>query len=103
MILYPSDDDIDVHLGETTWIELLKRGKDRATRVEEVRRIVEAIVDGRFEETVWRVGGKLVRSKSVIFTPEGKAFLKPREWRGVASLLPDPRAKRIQFKYEPYS
>jgi hypothetical protein len=103
IVLYPSDDDVDVHMGEDTWIELLKRKRDRAERVREVRRILEAIVNGRYEETIWRVRGRIVRSKARLYTVDGEAFLKPREWRGLASIVPDPRAKRTHIKYEPYS
>ena len=102
VILYPSDDDINVHMGEATWIELFKQGRNRAERVQEVRRILEAVVGGRYEETIWQVRGKTIRSKARLYTPEGDVFLKPREWRGLASILPDPRASRTHIQYDPY-
>ena len=103
VVMHPSDDDINVYLGETTWIELPRRKLDRPQRVQEVRRILDAVVNGRFEETIWRVGGAIVRSKAALYTLDQKAFLKPREWRGLANLIPDPRATRTHIKYEPYS
>jgi len=102
VIVHPSDDDIDVQMGEDTWIELLRGKKSRAERLEEFRRILEAVVSGRYEEIVWRVRGRIVRSKALLRGSDGKRFLTPREWHGLGALMPDPRAKRAHIKYEPY-
>jgi hypothetical protein len=103
VILYPSNDDIDMHLGEDTWIELLKGRRHISKRLQEVERILDAVVGGRFEESVWRVGSKIVRSKGAFYTPEGKVFLRPREWHGLVDVVPDPRQRRTRLKYRPYS
>jgi hypothetical protein len=103
VVLYPSDDDIDMHLGEDTSIELPKRRRDRQERIAELGRILEAIVNGRFDETVWRVRDSVVRSKAALYGPDGKPILRPREWHGLANLLPDPRARRTDIRYRPYS
>jgi hypothetical protein len=103
VILYPSDDDIDVHMGEDTWIELLKRKRGKAERVQELRQILEAVVSGRYKETVWRVRGRTVKSKAVLWGSDGKSLLTPRQWHGLAAPVPDPRAKRTHIRYEPYS
>jgi len=99
--LYPSDDDIDVHTGEHTWIELLKRKRDNPQRLQELRPILDAVVNGRFEETIWRVRGTIVRSRAVLCEPDGRAFFSARRFRRLTFL--DPRAKRTYVKYEPYS
>jgi hypothetical protein len=103
VVLYPSDDDVDVHMGEDTWIELLKGRKSMSARVAEVRKILEAVVNGRYEETLWRWRGKKIKSKAVLYNEHGKAFAKPRGWHGLPSLAPDPRAKRTHIVYQPYS
>jgi hypothetical protein len=99
--LYPSEDDIDVHMGEHTWIELLKGKRDNAERLQELRPILDAVVNGRFEETIWRVRGTIVRSKAVLYGPDGRAFLTPLRFRGLTFL--DPRARRTDVRHEPYS
>jgi hypothetical protein len=103
VVLYPSDDDINVHMGEDTWIELMPRKRSRTERVEEVREILEAVVNGRYEETIWNWRGKTSKSKAVLYGADGSALIKPREWHGLPSLVPDPRAKKTHIKYEPYS
>src|SRR5437016_10389321 len=98
--LYPSDDDIDVHMGEDSRAELLKRKRDRPERIEELRRILEALVEGRFEETIWRVHGRIVRSRASLHGPEGGVLRKPYDL--FLSAL-HPRAKRTHIAYRPYA
>jgi len=101
-VFYPDDDEINVFLAQATWMELFKRKRQEGPeRVREVRRILEAVVNGRFEETIWRVKGTTVRSKSVLYAADGEAFLKSSGWQRLTWL--DPRAKGTRIKYEAYS
>ena len=103
VVMYPSDDEINVHIGQDTWIELMKGKRGRAERLQQLREILEAVVHGRYEETIWRFHGTIIKSRAVLSGPDGRALMKPRGWHGLGSLLADPRAERSQTSYERFS
>jgi hypothetical protein len=93
----PGADQIDLHLGASTWLELMARHRSLAERVDEVRSIVDAVTAGGFQEILWETGGRVTRSRALITLEDGKTI----GWLGWYLRLPIPGRKR-RIRYQPY-
>jgi hypothetical protein len=90
---------VDLWVGETkTPIECIRRrGESSDSFLKGIRVIVEAMAEGRFHETVWEGGGRVLRRRSVLATPDGTMTF----WYGRAAALLK-RGRRREILYSPY-
>lgn len=89
----------DLSVGSGTLFEIIPSRKMTTNRsaVEEFRAICEAVIDGNFEETVYTVEGKTVKTVGKL-TIDNKST-KTRQWYSFYPLV--PKKKRV-IKYAPY-
>jgi hypothetical protein len=89
----------DLSVGSGTLFEIIPSRKITANRsaVEELRTICEAVIEGKFEETVYTVGEKTVKTVGKL-TIDDKTT-KTRQWHSFYPLV--PKKKRV-IKYAPY-
>jgi hypothetical protein len=89
-------DQIDVFIGEDTRFEFWRSRRKRGTPLDSVRRVIEAVVAGRFEEKLCELGGKVVASRHIFHSSDRRAAGRSR-MRPI--FLP---GRRRSVRYTPY-
>lgn len=97
--MIPDPGQVDVFVGKATRLEFLGGKRTMEDTIEDIRSLVEAVVDGRFEETVWEARGRILRSRGLIQTPGGEREVVG--WGGWILGFFWP-AKKRHIVYEPY-
>jgi len=95
----PGADQIDLYLGEATWLELMPSRRKPGKLLDSVREVVEAVVAGRFEERVREVRGKTIGAKSTVHRPDRKAIVWRYTRLSSNALF---RGNRRTIRYKPY-
>jgi hypothetical protein len=95
------NDQIDLYIGADTWLEMLPRRGNVADLLDRARLVVEAVVAGRFEETLWEARGKVVASRALITLADGSRVKVSGRRLSGSVFLPRPTKRRI--RYEPYA
>jgi hypothetical protein len=95
----PGADQVDLYMGEATWLELRPSRKEPARLMDSIRAVVEAAVAGRFEERVREARGKIIGSKSTIHLLSGRRFVCHGSNLGSNVLF---AGHRRTIRYEPY-
>lgn len=96
--IIPDPGQIDIAVGREGRIELLDPSSlDECTEL--IRSVADAVVEGRFEETLWTSFGRTVRSTSRIRGPGGTEQALARRWRLIGFVIP---GKRVEVRYSPY-
>jgi hypothetical protein len=98
--MIPDPDQVDLFLGQATRVELLGRGQSIEDVVEKIRPLVEAVADGRFEETVWEGFGKTLRSSGMVRGLHGERQVVGRGGWLLGMVWP---GRKRHITYEPYS
>jgi hypothetical protein len=89
-------DQIDVYLGKTAWLEFLPSRRKPEKLLDSVRRVVEAVVAGRFEEKFCERKGKVIASRYVFHRSDRRAA-----WRLHVRPIFLPGHRRT-VRYKPY-
>jgi hypothetical protein len=98
--IVPDHDPLDLYLGANTWIELFPgRHEPPAKVLNDITAIIEAVVDGRFEETLWRIGRRVTRSAGFVREQDGSVR---RISRGAEFPVFVSPARKSNVRYEPY-
>ena len=97
--IIPDPGQIDVFIGEEARFELLARGKSAKNPMQDIRCLLSAVVDGRFEEIVWEIRGRVIRSKAMVRLNDGEYKNVVSSWRLLGLLLPGHKRR---IRYEPY-
>jgi hypothetical protein len=89
---------LDVALGEGGLVELLPEEGEDGTVYAALRELVELVLRGRYSETLWYVGDRLVRSRGMLDHGDRVEVTRYRD------LLPSlgSRSRRLERCYEPY-
>jgi len=95
---YPSMDWIDLSAGHTSF-EVITGKHHREGALQRVRAVLEAVSTGGFEETVWKLGGKLLRSRAVFKPPEGRPIVAVRSASPISLIV---RWGRAHLRWLPY-
>jgi hypothetical protein len=96
--ILPDPGQIDVSVGREGRLELLNLSSVDAA-LELVRPVVEAVAEGRFEETIWTLWGRTVRAESRLRTPEGDEQVVSKTWRPLGLIIP---GRKVEISYAPY-
>jgi hypothetical protein len=92
-------DQVDLYLGQATWLELQPSRRNPGKLLESIRGVVEAVVTGRFEERLREHHGRVIGARSTLNRPDRR----PIVWRysnlGSNALF---RGRRRTVRYEPY-
>lgn len=95
--IVPDPGQVDIAIGREGHVELLAPTIEQATEV--VRSIVDAVVEGRFHETVWTSFGSTIRAKSWIRGRAGEEEHVSTKWRPLGLVI---RGKKADVAYSPY-
>ena len=89
-------DQIDIYLGRTTWLEFLPSRRKPGQLLDSVRRVVESVVAGRFEEKFCELRGKVIASRYIFHRSDRRAV-----WRSRVRPIFLPGRRRT-VRYKPY-
>jgi hypothetical protein len=92
-------DQVDLYLGEATWLELRPRKREPGSISDAIRQVVEAAVLGRFEERIREAKGQVIGSRSTFQLPSGKRIVSRGHYVGANVLF---GGRRRTVRYEPY-
>lgn len=92
-----SANQVDIDIGVGSHAELY--ANEPTEVLEQLKEVIDAIIDGRFEETTWRRSGRIVRAKGTLDLGD-----TPRTFRysSLGALLTFGRTERLDQRYEPY-
>jgi hypothetical protein len=92
------DRELDMFIEHSRFDFLLRRGEDASRVLDQVREIVAAVAEGKFEETVWEFRGQALRSNGMLTTNSGpvRSTLLTGSWMFL------PLARKRTIHYPPY-
>lgn len=96
--MIPDPGQIDVSVGREGRMELLNLPSIDAA-IDAIRPLVEAVAEGRFEETVWTLWGRTLRAQSRFKAHEGEVQMVSRMSRPLGFLIP---GRRVEINYSAY-
>jgi len=96
--IHPMADWIYVLVGRDTSEELFIKWRKEAETLEQLRKILRSVIEGKFREDIWMLDGKPVRSRGRIEI-DGKAAAIGGFWTFSNPLR---RKQRSHFDYAPY-
>jgi hypothetical protein len=93
-----NDRELDMFIENSRFDLLLRRGEGASRVLDQVRGIVAAVAEGKFEETVWEFRGQVLRSNGMLTTDRGPV----RSTVITGSWIFLPLARKRTIHYPPY-
>lgn len=92
-----SANQVDLDIGVGSHAEIYS--KDSTELVDQLKEVVDAVINGKFEESAWRKSGRIVRAKGILNFDDAPRTV--RYW-SLGALLTLGRGERLDHRYEPY-